>query len=76
MEGIRGPATDDIIELYFLRLGEQGEQVKTNFSDLPDDEVEALAHWAVGELNPMGSRLREPHSGDTRFAIGAAKADL
>ena len=68
VDGVRGPADDDMIEEYFLRLGEQGEQVRTNFSDLPDDEIEGLARWAVQELNPAGSRIREPHSGDARAA--------
>ena len=75
VDGVRGPAADDVIEEYFLRLGEQGEQVRTNFSDLPDDEIEGLARWAVSELNPAGSRIREPHSGDAR-AVGAAQATL
>lgn len=74
VDGVRGPANDDIIEEYFLRLGEQGEMVRTNFSDLPDDEIEALARWAVAELNPQAARFREPHSGD--LVRGATKADL
>ena len=72
--GKLGLATEDDIEQYFLRLGEQGEYVRTNFSDLPDDEVEALARWAVAELNPNSGRFREPHSGDV--VRGATKADL
>lgn len=74
VDGVRGPATDDIIEEYFLRLGEQGEAVRTNFSDLPDDEIESLARWAVAELNPAAGRFREPHSGDV--IRGATKADV
>ena len=74
VDGIRGPADDDIIEQYFLRLGEQGEAVRTNFSDLPDDEIEALAKWAVAELNPAAGRFREPHSGDV--VRGATRADV
>lgn len=74
VDGVRGPADDDIIEEYFLRLGEQGEMVRTNFSDLPDDEIEALARWAVAELNPQAARFREPHSGD--LIRGATRADL
>jgi len=75
VDGVRGPADDDMIEEYFLRLGEQGEQVRTNFSDLPDDEIEGLARWAVQELNPAGSRIREPHSGDAR-ALAPSRATL
>ena len=74
--GDKGPADEDMIEQYFLRLGEQGEQVRTNFSDLPDGEIEALARWAVAELKPAGSRIREPHSGDSRGIVGATRADL
>lgn len=74
--GEKGPADDDLIEQYFIRLGEQGEQVRTNFSDLPDEEIEALARWAVTELNPSGSRIREPHSGDAKGLVGATRADL
>jgi len=74
--GELGPANDDMIEQYFVRLGEQGEQVRTNFSDLPDDEIEGLARWAVAELNPSGSRIREPHSGDAKGLVGATRADL
>jgi radical SAM superfamily enzyme YgiQ (UPF0313 family) len=48
--GEKGPADDDIIEQYFLRLGEQGEEVRTNFSDLPDEEILELASWAIDEL--------------------------
>ena len=76
VDGVRGPADEDVIEEYFLRLGEQGEHVRTNFSDLPDEEIEALARWAVGELKPAGSRIREPHSGDARGVVGATRADL
>ena len=32
-----------MIEQYFLRLGEQGEEVRTNFSDLPDEEIVDLS---------------------------------
>ena len=74
--GQSGPADDDMIERYFLRLGEQGESVRTNFSDLPDHEVEALARWAVAELKPAGSRIREPHSGEEMGVVGATRADL
>ena len=74
VDGQLGPADDDVIEQYFLLLGEQGERVRTNFSDLPDTEIETLAKWAVAELNPRAGRFREPHSGD--IIRGATKADL
>ena len=46
-------------------LGEQGSHVRTNFSDLPDEQIEVLAKWAVDELNPTETKFkREPHSGD------------
>ncbi|MDA1185809.1 MAG: radical SAM protein, partial [Acidobacteria bacterium] len=45
-----GPADEDMIERYLLLLGEQGESVRTNFSDLSDEEVIDLSWWAVNEL--------------------------
>lgn len=76
--GEKGPADDDIIEQYFLRLGEQGEEVRTNFSDLPDEEIIRLANWAVDELGAQNV-VMHPHTGDMqdRKAIrGATKADI
>jgi radical SAM superfamily enzyme YgiQ (UPF0313 family) len=78
--GEKGPADDDIIEQYFLRLGEQGEEVRTNFSDLPDEEIIELSWWAVSELGAQNT-VRHPHTGDAqdrgRNAVrGATKADL
>jgi radical SAM superfamily enzyme YgiQ (UPF0313 family) len=78
--GKKGPANDDLIEQYFLRLGEQGEDVRTNFSDLPDEEVVALSWWAVTELGAQNT-VRHPHTGETqdrkRPAVrGSARADL
>src|SRR5206468_2698009 len=61
--GEKGPADEDIIEQYFLRLGEQGEEVRTNFSDLPDEEIIDLSWWAVNELGGQ-NKLRHPHTGD------------
>lgn len=61
--GERGPADDDIIEQYFLRLGEQGEDVRTNFSDLPDEEIIELSWWAVNELGAQNT-VRHPHTGE------------
>jgi anaerobic magnesium-protoporphyrin IX monomethyl ester cyclase len=87
--GEKGPADDDIIEQYFLKLGEQGEAVRTNFSDLPDEEVVELSWWAVNELGAQNTlrhphRRQHPHSGDVEFvpgapasgAVAASRADL
>ncbi len=77
--GEKGPADEDIIEQYFLRLGEQGDEVRTNFSDLPDEEVVDLSWWAVNELGGQNT-LRHPHTGDlqerTRAVRGATRADV
>lgn len=77
--GEKGPADEDIIEQYFLRLGEQGETVRTNFSDLPDEEIVELSWWAVTELGAQNT-VRHPHTGDvetrTRGVRGASQADL
>lgn len=61
--GKKGPADEDIIEQYFLKLGEQGEQVRTNFSDLPDEEITELSWWAIKELGAQNTH-RHPHTGD------------
>jgi radical SAM superfamily enzyme YgiQ (UPF0313 family) len=77
--GQKGPADDDIIEQYFLRLGEQGEDVRTNFSDLPDEEIVELSWWAVNELGAQNT-VRHPHTGEpqvrTQAVRGATKADV
>jgi radical SAM superfamily enzyme YgiQ (UPF0313 family) len=77
--GVKGPADEDIIEQYFLRLGEQGDEVRTNFSDLPDEEVIDLSWWAVNELGGQNT-LRHPHTGDkqerARAVRGATRADV
>ncbi|MBI4628714.1 MAG: B12-binding domain-containing radical SAM protein [Candidatus Rokubacteria bacterium] len=77
--GEKGPADEDIIEQYFLRLGEQGEEVRTNFSDLPDEEIVDLSWWAVSELGGQNT-LRHPHTGDAqerkRAVRGATRADV
>ncbi len=61
--GEKGPADEDIVEQYFLKLGEQGDEVRTNFSDLPDEEIIELSWWAVTELGAQNT-LRHPHTGD------------
>jgi radical SAM superfamily enzyme YgiQ (UPF0313 family) len=78
--GTPGPADDDVIERYFLRLGEQGEDVRTNFSDLPDQDIVDLSWWAVSELGAQNT-VRHPHTGEVetrkRAGVrGATRADL
>ncbi len=77
--GEKGPADDDIIEQYLLKLGEQGEEVRTNFSDLEDEEVVELSWWAVNELGAQNT-VRHPHTGDveerSKAVVGASRADL
>jgi len=77
--GTKGPADEDIVEQYFLRLGEQGEEVRTNFSDLPDEEIAELSWWAITELGAQNV-VRHPHTGETQTRgpalRGATRADL
>lgn len=77
--GEKGPADEDIIEQYFLRLGEQGEEVRTNFSELPDEEVVELSWWAINELGAQNT-VRHPHTGETQQrkapVRGATHADV
>ncbi len=77
--GEKGPADEDMIERYLLRLGEQGESVRTNFSDLSEEEVIELSWWAVGELGAQNT-VRHPHTGEvqdrTRGVRGATRADI
>ena len=77
--GQPGPADEDMVEQYFLRLGEQGEEVRTNFSDLPDEEVIDLSWWAVTELGGQNT-VRHPHTGEqqkrAQAVRGATRADV
>lgn len=77
--GKAGPADEDMVEEYFLRLGEQGDSVRTNFSDLSDEEVVELSWWAINELGAQNT-VRHPHTGDEQqrdtVVRGASKADL
>src|SRR3990172_2068238 len=61
--GQKGPADDDLIEQYFLKLGEQGEAVRTKFSDLPDEEIIDLSWWAINALGAQNV-VRHPHTGE------------
>ena len=78
--GTPGPADEDMIEQYLIRLGEQGESVRTNFSDLPDEDVVELSWWAINELGAQNT-VRHPHTGEeqarTKPTIrGATRADI
>lgn len=78
--GKRGPADEDVIEEYLVRLGEQGESMRTNFSDLPDEEVVELSWWAINELGAQNT-VRHPHTGELSVlqkpaVVGASHADL
>ncbi|HYB69897.1 MAG TPA: radical SAM protein [Candidatus Bathyarchaeia archaeon] len=75
--GEKGPADEDIVEQYFLRLGEQSEDVRTNFSDLPDEEIIELSWWAINELGAQNT-VRHPHTGEAqkRAVRGATRADV
>ena len=77
--GGKGSADEDIIEQYFLRLGEQGEEVRTNFSDLPDEEIIELSWWAITELGAQNT-VRHPHTGEAQerkqAVRGATRADI
>lgn len=78
--GQKGPADENMIEEYLVRLGEQGEQVRTNFSDLPDEEVIELSWNAIKELGAQNT-VRHPHTGEEQplekpTVRGATRADL
>ena len=76
--GVAGPANDDIMEQYFLRLGEQGDSVRTNFSDLPDEEIVRLSWEAISQLGAQNV-FRHPHTGETQrrdVIRGATHADV
>ena len=78
--GEKGPADENVIEEYLIRLGEQGEQVRTNFSDLPDEEVIELSWTAIKELGAQNT-VRHPHTGEEQplekpAVRGATRADL
>lgn len=60
VDGIVGPADDSIIERYLMGLGEQGDAVRTNFSDLPDDVLLELTNQAAQDLNSHNSH-RHPY---------------
>jgi len=71
--GEKGPADDDMIERYFLRLEEQGEAIRTNFSDLSDDEILELSWWAIDELGAQNT-IRHPHTGEEQPRTPAVRS--
>lgn len=75
--GERGYADEDTVERYLVLLGEQGDKIRTNFSDIPDEELLSLASNAVRSLGAT-SMKREPHSGEKmrNEVAGALMADL
>jgi len=68
VDGTVGEADDAIIEQYFMRLGEQGDAVRTNFSDLPDDELLQLTHAAADRLKNHNSH-RHPYKTDNQQSL-------
>jgi hypothetical protein len=68
-----------MIEKYFLMLGEQGDSIRTNFSDIPDEEIVELSWQAITSLGAQNT-VRHPHSGDlqerTPVIRGATLASL
>ncbi len=78
--GRPGPADETLIEQYLLRLGEQGEEVRTNFSDMPDEQVIELSWRAIQTLGAQNT-VRHPHTGEAQpmsapAVQGATHADL
>lgn len=67
--GERGPADDDIIEQYFLGLGEQGQEVRTNLSYLPNKEIVEPFWWAVRALGTQNT-VRHLHTGEAQKSSG------
>jgi len=77
--GTPGPADEEMVEEYLIRTGEQGEQIRTNFSDMSDEAVVELS-WSA--INALGAQnvVRHPHTGETQPAQkpklrAAAQAD-
>jgi len=74
--GEKCDADDAIIEQYFKKLGENSEEVRTNFSDeLTDERLIELGVWATETLG--SKNRRHPHTGERQMKpAGAAKADI
>ena len=56
-----------------MRLGEQGEQVRTNFSDLEDQEIIDLSWYAITELGAQNT-VRHPHTGEEQKRVPAVRS--
>jgi radical SAM superfamily enzyme YgiQ (UPF0313 family) len=54
-----GKITDE--EEYLLNLGEQGEKIRVNFSDLKDEELFEMQQYMIKELNAW-NKIRHPES--------------
>ena len=55
----QGKITDE--EEYILGLGEQGEKVRVNFTEFPDDELVHVQEWMIKELNAW-NKIKHPDS--------------
>lgn len=80
VKGYVGVATDNIIEEYFMMLGENSEKIRTNFStEISDQKLEELGAWMTQELKSLNKRhpglIQEPHTGDVKVK-SAHQADL
>ena len=75
-----GQADDSIIEQYLINLGEQGDAVRTNFSDLPDDELLRLTYKATEELQAQNLHRHPMQEGGSMMqesiTRGASQATL
>jgi len=48
-------------EAYILDLGEQGERIRINFTDIPDDELYRIQEEMIAELKAL-NRMKHPES--------------
>ncbi len=48
-------------EEYVLGLGEQGEKVRVNFTEFPDDELVQVQEWMIKELKAW-NKIKHPES--------------
>ncbi len=48
-------------EAYILDLGEQGERIRINFTDIPDDELYRVQEEMIAELKAL-NRMKHPES--------------
>ena len=82
VKGYKCEANDDIIEEYFMKLGESSENVLTNFSKtLSNEDLIKMGANATEVLSSMNKRhpglKKEPHTGDLKkTAVAGNFADL